>query len=122
VLGLLKLPFVVFLAVADVMLDTGSTAQRPTTTTTNTPEDPAVAAHRKRSPRSRLTGRTCTRPCAWRSHSVSLARAADGQTLNTLVNGYDLTAPEASLAQPHRPPPGPEAGPTAARTPRGAGS
>jgi hypothetical protein len=97
VLGLLKLPFVVFLAVADVMLTRGSTSQRPTTTTTNTPEDPAVAAHRKAIAAKQAHGPHLHATLRLAIHSPA-SRGRRRQALNTLVNGYDLAAPEASLA------------------------
>lgn len=96
VIGLLRLPFVVFLAVADVLLTRGTTASRPRSTTASTPDDPAVAAHRKAIEAKQAHGphlHATLRLAISSPASRSMRRRA----VNAIVNGYDLTAPEASL-------------------------
>ncbi|TVT55329.1 hypothetical protein FNH05_09735, partial [Amycolatopsis rhizosphaerae] len=95
VLGLVKAPFVVFLAVADVLLGHGA-PKRPSTANSSAAEDPVVAAHRKAIAAKQAHGphlRATLRLAVCSPVSRKLRR----RTVNAIVNGYDLAAPEASL-------------------------
>jgi hypothetical protein len=97
-IGLVRLPFVVLLAVADVLLTRGTSRPRTATTpTSSTPDDPAVVARRKAVEAKQAHGphlHATLRLAIGSPASRGLRRRA----VNAIVNGYDLTAPEASLA------------------------
>ncbi len=97
VLGILRAPFVIFLAVADVIFTRGSsTTSRTHAANPNTPDDPAVAAHRKAIAAKQAHGphlHATLRLAIYSPASRGLRRRA----VNAIVNGYDLAAPEASL-------------------------
>jgi hypothetical protein len=99
VLGLLRLPFLVLLAAADVLLTRG-TSSRPRTAangTTSTPEDPAVVARRKAIEAKQAHGPHLYTTLRLAIHSPA-SRSLRRRAVSAIVNGYDLTAPEASLA------------------------
>ncbi len=97
VLGILRAPFVIFLAVAEVMFTRGSsTTSRMHAANPHTPDDPAVAAHRKAIAAKQAHGphlHATLRLAICSPASRGLRRRA----VNAIVNGYDLVAPEASL-------------------------
>lgn len=96
-LGFLKAPFVVLLAIADVLLDKGSATSHQAAAATSTPEDPAVVAYRHaiaakqaHGPHLQVTLRLAV--CS------PVSRRLRRRAVNELVNGYDLAAPAAILA------------------------
>ncbi|MGH3869546.1 MAG: hypothetical protein ACRDQ4_26270 [Pseudonocardiaceae bacterium] len=96
VLGILRAPFVVFLAVADVLFTRGSATSRPNATTSSTPDDPAVAARRKAVEAKQAHG-----PHLHATLRLALcspvSRGLRRRAVNALVNGYDLASPAATL-------------------------
>lgn len=97
-LGLVRLPFVVLLAAADALLTRGTSRPRTATTPTNsTPEDPAVVARRKAVEAKQAHGPHLHATLRLAISSPA-SRGLRRRAVNAIVNGYDLTAPEASLA------------------------
>lgn len=97
VLGLLKTPFVILLAVVDVMLSKGSTTSHAMPARANTPEEnpavvaywKAVAAKQARGPHLHATLRLAIASPA--------SRGARRHVVNTMANGYYQAASEARL-------------------------
>lgn len=104
VIGILRAPFVIFLAVTDVLLTRGSATNRPNATTTSTPEDPAVAAHRKDIAAKQAHGPHLHATLRLAIDSPA-SRGLRRRGVNAIVNGYDLATPAATLytRTAHRP-------------------
>lgn len=107
-IGIVRAPFVLLLFVADLFLSRGSTTKQPVPASTHTPEDPFVAAERKaiaakqaHGPHLQATLRLSisspATPRGTHGRYRPSQRAARRATLNTIVNGYDVAAPQADL-------------------------
>jgi hypothetical protein len=94
-LGILKAPFVIFLAVTDVLLSKGSTTSH-TARTSPSEEDPAVAAHRKAVAAKQAHG-----PHLHATLRLAIAsptsRGSRWHAIDTMVNGYDQAVSESTL-------------------------
>lgn len=95
VIGIVRAPFAVILAVTDVLLTRGSATHRPNTTT-STPEDPAVAAHRKDIAAKQAHGPHLHATLRLAIDSPA-SRGLRRRAVNAIVNGYDLATPAATL-------------------------